>query len=142
MEKTLALGKTEGTEARALYLQLQDGKSLLDEIQLDNETGLALVAPDGTTSISNAQMPHELVERWPADSDEVRVGGKSYQVQTFPILGLDKQPIGRVVMARPNDAVLSLFPGARLVFALTMFGALLLAGFTWYRAREITFGRV
>ncbi|HTL34587.1 MAG TPA: protein kinase [Kofleriaceae bacterium] len=141
MEKTLALGETEGTEARALYLQLQDGKSLLEEIQLDNETGLALVALDGTTSISNAQMPHELVEQ-SADSDEVRVGGKSYQVQTFPILGLDKQPIGRVVMARPNDAVLSLFPGARLVFALTMFGALLLAGFTWYRAREITFGRV
>jgi hypothetical protein len=45
-------------------------------------------------------------------------------------------------MARPVGKGLSLFPGARLVFALTMVAALLLAGFTWHRARQITVGRV
>jgi serine/threonine protein kinase len=142
MEKTLALGQTEGTEARALYLQLQDGKTILEEIQLDDETGLALVTPNGT-ALANSQLPPQAIDAAFKGSDEVRVGGKTYQVQSFPVLGLDKQtPIGRVVMARPTDAVLSLFPGARLVFALTMFAALLLAGFTWHRAREITVGRV
>jgi hypothetical protein len=142
MEKTLALGQTEGTEARALYLQLQDGKKLLEDIQLDSQTGLALVAPDGT-ALANDALPAEAITAAYRGSDEVRVGGKTYQVQSFPILGLDKQtPIGQVVMARPNEAVLSLFPNARLVFALTMFAALLLTGFTWWRARQITVGRV
>ncbi|HUS29418.1 MAG TPA: serine/threonine-protein kinase [Kofleriaceae bacterium] len=142
MEKTLALGETEGREARALYLQLQDGKKLLEEIQLDDETGLALVTPDGT-SLSNAGMRPELIAAATSGADEARIDGKTYQLQSFPVLGLDKQtPIGRVVMARPNDAVLSIFPGARLVFALTMFAALLLAAFTWNRARQITVGRV
>jgi serine/threonine protein kinase len=142
MEKTLALGQTDGTEARALYLQLQDGKKLLEDIQLDNQTGLALVAPDGT-ALANDTLPAEAIAAAYRGADEVRVGAKTYQVQSFPILGLDKQtPIGQVVMARPNEAVLSLFPGARLVFALTMFAALLLTGFTWWRARQITVGRV
>jgi len=46
------------------------------------------------------------------------------------------------VMARPLDGVLSLFPGARIVFALTAFGALVLATAAYLRARSITHGRV
>jgi hypothetical protein len=90
MEKTLALGQTDGTEARALYLQLQDGKKLLEDIQLDNQTGLALVAPDGT-ALANDTLPAEAIAAAYRGADEVRVGAKTYQVQSFPILGLDKQ---------------------------------------------------
>jgi hypothetical protein len=128
-ERTLALGDKSqgGSEARVLYLQLQDGKQLLDEIQLDEHTKLALVAPDGTWITNNA-MPPSLIHG-PADG---------YEVQSFPVRGLDEGEIARVVMARPVSAVLSLFPGARLVFALTMIVAILLAGYTAWRARMMT----
>jgi serine/threonine protein kinase len=130
-ERTLALGDKSqgGSEARVLYLQLQDGKHLLDEIQLDEHTKLALVAPDGTW-ITNNEMPASLVAAGrPADG---------YEVQSFPVRGLDDGEIARVVMARPVSAVLSLFPGARLVFALTMIVAIMLAGYTAWRARMMT----
>jgi hypothetical protein len=110
-----------------LYLQIQDGKQLLDEIQLDEHTKLALVAPDGTW-ITNAEMPASLVHG--------RTDG--FEVQSFPVRGLDNAEIARVVMARPVETVLSLFPGARLVFALTTIAAIMLAGFTAWRARKIT----
>jgi serine/threonine protein kinase len=128
-ERTLALGDKSqgGSEARVLYLQLQDGKHLLDEIQLDEQTKLALVAPDGTW-ISNAGMPASVMSG----------SGDGYEVESFPVRGLDNAEIARVVMARPVDTVLSLFPGARLVFALTMLAAIMLAIFTAWRARQIT----
>jgi hypothetical protein len=47
--------------------------------------------------------------------------------------------VGNVVMARQLDSVLvSLFPNARLVFALTMFGAMLVGITAAARARRIT----
>src|SRR5438445_2222706 len=111
-------------------------------MQLDNETGLALVAPDGT-AVANGKMPPELVRGATGQPTEIPVGGHTYQVQSFPVVGLDgKTQIASVVMARPLDRMPTLFPVARLVFALTMLLALLLFAFTTWRARMITVGRV
>jgi len=142
-ERTLALGSdsNEGREARAIYMQLLDGKQLVEEIQLDRKTGIALVAPDGM-AIANDAMRPELIGYVSENSDEIRVAGRTYLVQAIPVRGLDGAQIARVVMARPLDSVLSLFPGARLVLALTAFAALVLAAFTWWRARQITGARV
>ncbi|HEU4611573.1 MAG TPA: protein kinase [Kofleriaceae bacterium] len=143
-ERTLALGDkaSEGSEARGFYLQLQDGARLLDEIALDKQTQLALVALDGT---SIGELPPALIAAAPADeqSVEVRVDGRVYQVQSLPMMGIAGQgTIAHVVMARPLDGVLSLFPGARLVFALTAMGALLLAATTFLNARHLANGRI
>jgi serine/threonine protein kinase len=139
-ERVLALGDkaSEGSEARGFYLQLQDGKQLLDDISLDKQTLLALVALDGSFI---GELPPALVKAAPADdqSDEVRVDGRTYQVQSLPMAGLAGQgTIAHVVMARPLDGVLTLFPGARIVFALCALTALLVGAATYTRARQIT----
>jgi hypothetical protein len=55
-----------------------------------------------------------------------------------PIRGFDSQIVGDVVMARRIDSVLlSLFPGALRVFALTMIAALALAIASALRMRQI-----
>jgi hypothetical protein len=65
-------------------------------------------------------------------------GGAMFQVVAQPIRGFDNQPVGDVVMARKLDSVLlSLFPGARLVFALTMLGAMLVATASALRMRQL-----
>jgi serine/threonine protein kinase len=140
-ERTLALGDkaTEGSEARGFYLQLLDARQLLDEISLDKQTLLSLVALDGTAI---GDLPAQLLDVGD-DSAEVRVDGRVYQVQSLPMTGLAGQgTIAHVVMARPLDGVLSLFPGARLVFALTAIGALLLAATTYANARKLTKARI
>jgi len=125
--RTLALGDktTEGSEARALYLQVQDGKQLLETVRLDPEIKLALVTPEGArTGDPGIDETDDKVQR-----------------QTRPVRGLEGQgTIATVVMARPQGGVLSLFPGARIVFALTMIGALALAIAAFLRAREIASG--
>jgi len=91
------------------------------------------------------ELPPALIKAAPSDeqSAEIRVDGRVYQVQSLPLTGLAGQgTIAHVVMARPFDGVLSLFPGARLVFALTVFGALLLAATTYVSARRITQARI
>jgi hypothetical protein len=126
--RTLALGDkaSEGSEARALYLQVQDGQRLLDNVRLDPNVQLALVAPSG--------------ERV-GDPAAVSGGGASYQIQTRPIMGIDGQgAIADVVMARPIGGVLALFPGARTVFALAALLSIAVAGVTSWRARGITRG--
>ena len=143
-ERTLALGDkaSEGSEARGFYLQLQDGKQLLDEIALDKQTLLALVALDGAAI---GELPSALIEAAPADDEsaEVRVDGRTYQVQSLPVTGLAGQgTIAHVVMARPLDGVLSLFPGARLVFALAALCAVVIAVGTYVRARRIAVARI
>ncbi len=143
-ERTLALGDkaSEGSEARGFYLQVQDGKQLLDEISLDKQTQLALVALDGTAI---GELPSALVAAAPADDEsaEVRVDGRTYQVQSLPMTGLAGQgTIAHVVMARPLDGVLALFPGARIVFAITALCALVLAAATSVRARQIQRARI
>ena len=55
-----------------------------------------------------------------------------------PIRGFDNQIVGNVVMARKLDSVLlSLFPGARLMFTLAMLGALAVAVVSALRMRQI-----
>ncbi len=141
--RTLALGDktTEGSEARALYLQVQDGEQLIDNVRLDDETELALVAPTGE---STGRLSPRLVASALASTavTDVEEGEHTYQVQAREVRGLEEQgTIAHVVMARPLDGVLSLFPGARLVFALTAMGALVLAIAAFMRARDITRGR-
>ncbi len=142
--RTLALGdrSSDANEARAVYLQIQDGKQLVDNVELD-ETMLTLVGPSGD-AIGNARMSPSLTRAALAATTvtEVDDGGHTYQVQVRSVIGLDGQGvIAHVVMARPLDGVLSLFPGARLVFALMALGALALGVFAFLRAREITHGR-
>jgi serine/threonine protein kinase len=143
--RTLALGDkaTEQSEARSFYLQLLDGRQLLDEIVLDKQTKLALVALDGSTAIG--ELPPALIHSAPADdrSAEVSADGQVYQVQSLPMTGLAGQgTIAHVVMARPLDGVLSLFPNARFVFTLATLAALGLAAATFIRARQITGARI
>jgi hypothetical protein len=129
--RTLALGdkSSEGSEARAVYLQIQDGDTLLDNVRLDEETELELV-PVGTAFSARMGV------------DEVESKGRTVLMQTRPVQGLEGQgTIALVVMSRPIGGVLSLFPGARTVFALTAFAALALAIATTLRARAITGGR-
>jgi len=143
--RTLALGDKSGeaSEARALYIQVQDGKQLLENVRLDAETQLALVGPFGDSTGDAAITPSIVASALGTRAiAEVDSGEHSYQVQARSVAGLDGQgTIGHVVMARPLDGVLSLFPGARIVFALTAFGALAVAIATWLRAREMTNGR-
>ncbi len=147
--RTVALGDkaTEGSEARAIYLQIQDGQRLLDNVRLDRDAKLALVAMGGQAA-ADPGLPPALVQAALAspavgDVSEVEADGRTYQVLARPVRGLEGQgTIAHVVMARRLDGVLSLFPGARIVFALTALAALLLSVATFWRARSITVGRI
>jgi serine/threonine protein kinase len=141
--RSLALGAHEGSEARALYVQLQDGKQLLEDVRLDDKTLLALVAPSGDAvrdpGLSPAAVHEALAALATGAVTEIHDASTTYQVQARAIRGLDgKQTIAHVVMARPLDGVLALFPGARIVFALTAFCALVLAAFAWLRVRRVS----
>jgi Protein kinase domain len=132
--------------ARVLYMVMYDGDQILRDISLDPRTGggdtteLALVA-DGTRA---GKLAPELVAAAPASGEitEVRFAGSSYEVQARPMRTTTGEEYARVVMARRIDTVLSLFPGARLVFALTLVAAILLAVATAIRARQVTDARV
>jgi len=144
--RVLALGdkSRDRSEARAIYLELEDATQLLDEIHLDEKTLLAIVSPDGT-SISNEGLSQALVGAAPRSGDIANVtdGGHIYQVQSRGVHGFDgTTEIARVVMARQLDGVLQLFPGASLVFALAALAALGVAVATAMRARQITGARV
>ena len=142
--RTLALGDTANSEARAIYLQLEDGKQLLDDLEIDDKTLLALIAPDGTM-IGDEGMTHELAAAAPPSGSIVEVDDRdhAYQVQARAVPGLDGVgSIAQVVMARKLDGVLTLFPNARLVFLLAALGALGVALATAMRARQITGARV
>ena len=138
--RTLELGdKTKGvSEARAIYLQFENGNQLLDDVRLDRDTLLALVSVDGTTTGDAGAL--RLVEAAPSDGAIVDVsdGGHRYRVQSRPVFGLDsRNTIARLVMARRADGVLQLFPGARIVFALMTLLTMLLFGYAARRARKI-----
>jgi len=144
--RVLALGDKarDRSEARAIYLELEDATPLLDELHLDEKTVLALVSPDGT-SIANTGLSDVLVGAAPRSGDIANVSdrGHVYQVQSRAIHGFDgATEIARVVMARKLDGVLQLFPGASLVFALAALAALGVAVATAMRARQITGARV
>jgi predicted Ser/Thr protein kinase len=123
-------------EVNGLYVELFDGRALLDEISLD-ETQLALVAPDG---MHIGGLAEELVRA--ARPDAITEVG-SHLVQARPIFGFDRQPIGSIVMARPLGGVISgLFPAARVAFALAALASLAAAIATMLVARRITGARV
>jgi hypothetical protein len=66
----------------------------------------------------------------------------AYEVQALPLSGFGATALGRLVMAQRMDGVLSLFPHARMVFAIWMLGMLGLAIGTALKARRITGARV
>ncbi len=128
-----------GEAAKTQFFQIVEARGLLDQIRLD-DTLLSIVAPDGTPV---GDVPDRVVAIAPADGQaELTVDGVAYEVQARPLMGFGPQPIGRLVMAQRMDGVLSLFPNARLVFALGMVGALGLALATMLRALRITGARV
>ncbi len=125
--RTLSVGET----ARSQFLQIVAARQLLEDIRLDDETDLSLVSLDGTV---DGTVSSEIGTSAP----------EGVQVRTIPLsnpLVQGGEPIGRLVMARPIDSVLSLFPHARTVFALAMLAAILAALFTSQRARAITGAR-
>ena len=118
------------------FVQALDARELLDEIELEDETQLAIVAFDGT---SVGAVPTKLLAAAPQGDATVEAEheGALYQVKSVPFTNFDGKPIGRVVMARALGGVLSLFPGARAVFAGTAAAALVLALLTYLRARRL-----
>jgi len=139
-QRTVSLGEATGSEARALFFDIKDGKQFLDELELDKDAQVALVAPDGTAI---GGMSPALVDAAPTDEGvtNVRVGSDEYEVQMRMLPDLGGKSIGRVIMARRIKGVLSLFPGARVVFAAAMLAALMLAAFSAWRARQVTSAR-
>ena len=125
--RTLSVGET----ARSQFLQIVAARQLLEDIRLDEETQLSLVALDGTV---DGAVSREIATTSP----------EGYQVQSIVLanpLVQGGEPIGRLVMARRIDSVLSLFPHARTVFALATLAAILVALMTAMRARQITGAR-
>ncbi|MEJ7602512.1 MAG: hypothetical protein WKG01_31760, partial [Kofleriaceae bacterium] len=118
------------------FVQALDARELLDEIELEDETQLAIVAFDGT---SVGAIPRELLDAAPQGDATIEAehDGGVYQVKSVPFTNFDGRPIGRVVMARALGGVLSLFPGARMVFAGTACAAIVLALLTYLRARRL-----
>ncbi len=140
-DRALSLGtddKTNAKEARAVLVEIVDGTRLLDKIKLDEQTRLALVAPDGR-SLGDA--PAALVAAAPAPgaaAANVMTDDQTYQVQTLAIPGFEGQgTVARVVMANPVGG-LTLFPHARLVFGVLLVCALGGAAATGLRARGMS----
>jgi len=125
--RTLMLGNDRNKEVASAFIEEVDAARLFGEIKLDEQTRLSIVAPGGT-AIGNVPPALIRVAAVTAGTAEAAAGGATYQVLAQPIRGFDNQIVGDVVMARKLDSVLlSLFPGARLVFALAMIGALAVA---------------
>jgi predicted Ser/Thr protein kinase len=122
----------QGDKVTALYLQVAKGDSLLHNIQLDERTQLALVAPDGRHV---GDLADDVIFAAPADGStaEVTYDGATYLVRSKSVGALS----ARIVMARQIDGVLALFPNARGVFAIAMFIAFAAAGSAAWRARRI-----
>ncbi len=125
--RTLMLGNDRNKEVASAFIEEVDAARLFGEIKLDEQTRLSIVAPGGV-AIGNVPPALIRIAAITAGTVEAAAGGATYQVLAQPIRGFDNQIVGDVVMARKLDSVLlSLFPGARLVFALAMLGALAVA---------------
>jgi len=136
--RTLVLGNDKNKEVASAFIEEVDAAKLFGEIQLDEKTQLSIVAPDATAI---GRVPAALVKIATAvdGTAEAAVDGVMFQVLATPIRGFDRGAIGYVVMARRLDSVLlSLFPGARTVFALTMLVAMAVAVASALRMRQIT----
>jgi hypothetical protein len=139
-DRALSLGQDDkmgAKEARAVFVEIIDGGQLLRDIKLDDETLLALVAPDGR---STGDAPAALIDSAPAPGEAARTltaDGKTYQVQSLSIPGSEGHGmVARLVMANPVGG-LTLFPHARLVFALGLLAAAGAATALGLRARKI-----
>jgi hypothetical protein len=136
--RTLVLGNDKNKEVASAFIEEVDAAKLFGEIQLDEKTKLSIVAPDGT-AIGDVPAALVKVAAETPGTSEAAVDGEMFQVLAQEIRGFDHEDVGNVVMARRLDSVLlSLFPGARLVFALTMIGAMLVAMASALRMRQIT----
>ena len=78
----------------------------------------------------------------PTGRERREVGATTYDLQTIPLSGYDGEVVGHVVLAQAENTMLSLFPHARLVFALALGLAIAIACGTALRARQITHARV
>jgi len=139
--RTLVLGNDKNKEVASAFIEEVDAARLFGEIRLDEQTRLSIVAPGGT-AIGSVPPALVRVAAVTAGTAEATAGGAIYQVLAQPIRGFDNQIVGDVVMARKLDSVLlSLFPGARLVFALAMLGALAVATASTLWMRQIAVPR-
>ncbi len=128
-----------GEAAKTQFFQIVEARVLLDQIRLD-DTLLSIVAPDGTPI---GDVPQALVAAAPAQGQgEITLDGVAYEIESRPLTGFGSSAIGRLVMAQRMDGVLSLFPNARLVFALGMLAMLGLAIGTAVKTRRIAGARV
>ena len=136
--RTLVLGSDATKEVASAFIEEVAAAGLLGEVRLDDRTRLSVVARDGTAI---GDVPAALVraaDAAAAEQVERELDGRTYQVLAQPIRGFDGRPVGHVVMARALDGVLSLFPGARGVFALALIAALAAAAAAAAMARRIT----
>jgi predicted Ser/Thr protein kinase len=136
--RTLVLGNDTNKEVASAFIQAVDAAKLFGEIRLDDRTMLSIVAPDHTAI---GDLSDQLVaSAETADGTaEAELDGALFQVLAQPIRGFDGQIVGNVIMARQLDSVLlSLFPGARLMFALAMIAAIGVAAIAALRMRRIT----
>ncbi|HMG23469.1 MAG TPA: serine/threonine-protein kinase [Kofleriaceae bacterium] len=141
--RTLVLGNDKNKEVASAFIQEVDAARLFGEIRLDERTRLSIVAPGGT-AIGNVPPALIRVAAATEGTAEAVADGTLYQVQALSIRGFDNEIVGDVVMARKLDSVLlSLFPGARLVFALLMMAAIAIAvaSTLWMRQIAVTGGR-
>jgi hypothetical protein len=135
--------------AQAVFIQLLDGDRLLDELALDPQTKMMLVAPGGGTE---GTLPEGLLAAARARPDklfEVSSEGRPWLVQSSVLPGLRAgEGIATLIIARPADVGLAgLFPHAReVLLALT---ALTLAALAYglrrlrtsARQRSVSVGR-
>jgi len=135
--RSLVLGNDQNKAFASAFIEEVDAVKLLGEIKLDDKIRLSIVAPDGTAI---GEVPGALIRTAQATgTTEAEAGGVMYQVLAQPISAFDNQIVGTVVMARRLDSVLlSLFPGARGVFALAMIAAIAVAVASGLRMRQIT----
>jgi predicted Ser/Thr protein kinase len=140
--RTLFLGSGATKEQSGTIVQALDASQLIEDIRLDKDMQLAIVASDGITSDASDRVPQELIEAALGSEGrviEVHHAGQPYQVKSAVLTGLDGARIGNVVMARELGGVLSgFFPGARPVFATTALLALVLVFATGIQVRRLS----
>jgi predicted Ser/Thr protein kinase len=118
--------------SQAVFILTIDAPRLLEELRLDAQTHLALVAPDGAVE---GDVPAAVVAK--ANGTLTEIDDWLVQRQPVPDLNGAGQPIAQLVLARPVDVGLAgLFPHARAI--LLFAAALAFAVLAWAAVRMIT----
>ncbi len=136
--RTLFLGSGSTKENSGTLVQSLDANRLIEDIRLDKDMKLSILAPDGQNV---GEVPNDLVKSAGKEGAIIEAShdGDLYQIKSQNLTGFDGSTVGRVVMARTVGGVLSeLFPGARTVFALAALVALATALITMLRTRQLT----